>query len=232
MRFESHSRLLGEEEATVREGATSKRERENRKKDGARRMDSPVSHSLADRERITMRSLPLLSVSLRPSVGPPVHPFARPLLPLVRSSVCLPVHPIVSSSASCHSPRQPPDGSLASGIHLLSCPVLPCPPPLLLLFPPAFAHPSTSPPRRFPCFSAFPSPHRRHRRRVSLSRAVLFPARCARPARSIDRSTGSSRFVVIRRRSSVSPGSRYPHALAKLSRGDNERSSRKGKFVI
>lgn len=52
-----------------------------------------------------------LFVPLRPSVRPPV-----------RSSVCLPVHPFVSSSASCHSPRQPSDGSPASEIHLLSCP--------------------------------------------------------------------------------------------------------------
>lgn len=72
------------------------REEEARRKE---KTDSPVSHSLADRERITMRGLPLLAV--------PSSSFCPP----VRSSVCLPVHPFVSSSASCHSPRQPSDGS-------------------------------------------------------------------------------------------------------------------------
>lgn len=44
----------------------------------------------------------------------PLSLLARPsssFCPPVRSSVCLPVHPFVSSSASCHSPRQPSDGS-------------------------------------------------------------------------------------------------------------------------
>lgn len=53
-----------------------------------------------------------------PSSRRPSSSFCPP----VRSSVCLPVHPFVSSSASCHSPRQPSDGSPASEIHLLSCP--------------------------------------------------------------------------------------------------------------
>lgn len=42
-----------------------------------------------------------------PSSRRPSSSFCPP----VRSSVCLPVHPFVSSSASCHSPRQPSDGS-------------------------------------------------------------------------------------------------------------------------
>jgi len=51
--------------------------------------------------------------SPRPSPSPPPAPLPlpRPFCPPVRSSVCLPVHPFVSSSASCHSPRQPSDGS-------------------------------------------------------------------------------------------------------------------------
>lgn len=142
------------------------------KKDRGRRMDSPVSHSLADRERITMRSLALLCSSslfvlLYDQSLLLTAPFA---FLLVRSSVCPPVHPIVSSSASCHSTRQPPDASLASGIHLLSCPVLPCP-PLLLLFLPSlsrsltpshsctlalFLHSSSCSACQFPC-SSLPS---------------------------------------------------------------------------
>lgn len=108
---------------------------------GARRMDSPVSHSLADRERITMRSLPLLvSLLVLLSDRPFAHPFpslslsSRPSLsacPSDRLFVCL---------LSLSSPASP-DASLASGIHLLSCPV-PCPPPpLLLLFSPSFSLP-------------------------------------------------------------------------------------------
>lgn len=51
---------------------------------GARRMDSPVSHSLADRERITMRSLPLLvSLLVLLSDRPFAHPF--PSLSLLTS---------------------------------------------------------------------------------------------------------------------------------------------------
>lgn len=42
-----------------------------------------------------------------PSSRRPSSSFCPP----VRSSVCLPVHPFVSSSASCHSPRQPSDAS-------------------------------------------------------------------------------------------------------------------------
>lgn len=79
-----------------RRHARGKRGRETRRKE---KTDSPVSHSLADRERITMR-------------GPPSsHRPSSSFCPPVRSSVCLPVHPFVSSSASCHSPRQPSDGS-------------------------------------------------------------------------------------------------------------------------
>lgn len=115
-------------------------------------MDSPVSHSLADRERITMRSpspplLPLPSSFCR-TARSPIH---VPLLTSVRLSV----HPIVSSSASCHSPRQPlPPASLFSSHRrnssLLSClllfthPPSPAPPPIR-------PHPSPSPkilPRR------------------------------------------------------------------------------------
>lgn len=83
-------------------GCLGGREKEGRR--GARRTDSPVSHSLADRERITMRSpLPLFS---RPSVGPPVHPFAHPRpSPHVRPSACLSIR---------SSPRLPPVTLLAS----------------------------------------------------------------------------------------------------------------------
>ena len=91
---------------------------------GARRMDSPVSHSLADRERITMRSLPLL-VSLLVLLSD--RPFAHPSPSLSLSphvQVCPPVHPIVSSSASCHSPRQPLP-TLLSHQEFISSPV-PC----------------------------------------------------------------------------------------------------------
>lgn len=113
--------------------------RSDRKKDGeeneGRRMDSPVSHSLADRERITMRSLPLLFLSVHLSSS--FCPTARSLVRcFVRPSVCLPVCLSIRSS-----PRLPPvtllaslPTALASGIHLFSCPVLPCPPALLLLF--------------------------------------------------------------------------------------------------
>lgn len=64
-----------------------------------------------------------LSSSRRPSSS---------FCPPVRSSVCLPVHPFVSSSASCHSPRQPSDVSLPHQ-KFISSPVLL---QVLLLFPP------------------------------------------------------------------------------------------------
>lgn len=63
-----------------------------------------------------------------PSSRRPSSSFCPP----VRSSVCLPVHPFVSSSASCHSPRQPSDGSLPHQ-KFISSPVLL---QVLLLFPP------------------------------------------------------------------------------------------------
>lgn len=121
-------------------------EEEGRKKDGEQGEWIHPSVTLwqtARESQCEASPLPLL-VSLL--VLPSDRPFAHLSLSLLTSvrQVCPPVHPIVSSSASCHSPRQPLPTLLASGIHLLSCPV-PCPPPpLLLLFPPSSSLPPPS----------------------------------------------------------------------------------------
>ena len=127
VRFES--RLLGEEEGRKKDGEQGEwihpsvtlwqTARESQ-------CEASLFSSLCSSFCRTARSpipLPLsLSLSSRPSLS---------ACPSDRLFVCL---------LSLSSPASP-DASLASGIHLLSCPV-PCPPPpLLLLFPPSFSLP-------------------------------------------------------------------------------------------
>lgn len=108
-------------------------------------MDSPVSHSLADRERITMRSPspPPSFLFPRPSVGPPVRPStslsSRPsACPSIRSSPRLPPVTLLASLS-----RQLLSSLRIAGIHL-SSPVSFCSPthlrPRHHLFDPTLLH--------------------------------------------------------------------------------------------
>lgn len=105
-------------------------------------MDSPVSQTLADRERITMRSLPLLFLSLRLSSSLLVLLSDRPFVrPFVRSSVRLSACPSARLLVCLLSLSSPASRRLSHQefISSLSCPVLPCPSQLLLLFLPSLA---------------------------------------------------------------------------------------------
>lgn len=74
--------------------------REGERRDAEEGENGFTRQSLSGRPRENHNARP-------PSSRRPSSSFCPP----VRSSVCLPVHPFVSSSASCHSPRQPSDGS-------------------------------------------------------------------------------------------------------------------------
>lgn len=100
-------------------------EEEGRKKDGEQGEWIHPSVTLwqtARESQCEASPLPLL-VSLL--VLPSDRPFAHLSLSLLTSvrQVCPPVHPIVSSSASCHSPRQPLP-TLLSHQEFISSPVL------------------------------------------------------------------------------------------------------------
>lgn len=104
---EEESRGVGGAKETRKEGRktrASKRKREREGREGGRRKEEGENgftrQSLSGRPRENHNARP-------PSSRRPSSSFCPP----VRSSVCLPVHPFVSSSASCHSPRQPSDGS-------------------------------------------------------------------------------------------------------------------------
>lgn len=137
-------------------------EEEGRKKDGEQGEWIHPSVTLWQTARESQcEASPLSSsrLSARPSVRPPVRPSLS-LSPHVRPpslSAC-PSDRLFVCLLSLSSPAFP-DASLASGIHLLSCPV-PCPPPpLLLLFPPS----SSLPP---------PSHHRSYTRHPSFSFSI------------------------------------------------------------
>lgn len=137
-------------------------EEEGRKKDGEQGEWIHPSVTLWQTARESQcEASPLSSsrLSARPSVRPPVRPSLS-LSPHVRPpslSAC-PSDRLFVCLLSLSSPASP-DASLASGIHLLSCPV-PCPPPpLLLLFPPS----SSLPP---------PSHHRSYTRHPSFSFSI------------------------------------------------------------
>lgn len=122
-------------------------EEEGRKKDGEQGEWIHPSVTLWQTARESQcEASPLSSsrLSARPSVRPPVRPSLS-LSPHVRPpslSAC-PSDRLFVCLLSLSSPASP-DASLASGIHLLSCPV-PCPPPpLLLLFPPSSSLPPPS----------------------------------------------------------------------------------------
>lgn len=199
-----------------RKRRSNEQTRAREQKEGRSKENGFTRQSLSGRPRENHNAKPPFALRLSSSfcrtARSPVRPPAPPARPFVRLSAC-PSDRLFVCLLSLSSPASRRFSRIRNSSPLLSCPALSS---TVAPFVPSRLRPpfllASSPPRRFPCFSAFPSPHRRHRRRASLSRAVLFPARCARPARSIDRSTGSSRFVVIRRRSSVSSGSRYLHS--------------------
>lgn len=216
-----------------RKRRSNEQTRAREQKEGRSKENGFTRQSLSGRPRENHNAKPPFALRLSSSfcrtARSPVRPPAPPARPFVRLSAC-PSDRLFVCLLSLSSPASRRFSRIRNSSPLLSCPALSSAvapfvpsrlrPPFLL------ASSSLSLLLRFPVTAPSPPSPR-------LIIARRFISGTLRETGSLDRPV--NRFFPIRRDSSSIVGFlriALPTQLAKLSREDNERSSRKGKFVI